>query len=127
MPENKYICDCDAVNQEMVEDVLSKMPDSSVFKKLNEFFKIMGDMTGCKILFALLQSELCVCDLANVMSMTKSSVSHQLSKMKKADLVKFRREGKKIFYSLDDTHVAEVFSTGIAHIEHSMGEEKNEN
>lgn len=127
MPENKYICDCDAVNQEMVEDVLSKMPDSSVFKKLNEFFKIMGDMTGCKILFALLQSELCVCDLANVMSMTKSSVSHQLSKMKKAGLVKFRREGKKIFYSLDDTHVAEVFSTGIAHIEHSMGEEKNEN
>ncbi len=118
MSKNEFVCDCNMVHKEMVEDTLSKMPEIDTLNKLANFFKIMGDSTRCKLLFALLQNEMCVCDLANVLSMTKSSISHQLSKMKDVGLVKCRKSGKTVYYSLDDEHIFEIFEVGIEHINH---------
>lgn len=118
MPKNEYICDCNMVHKEMVQDTLSKMPENETLNNLADLFKIMGDTTRCKLLFALLQNEMCVCDLANVLSMTKSSISHQLSKMKEVGLVKCRKEGKTVYYSLDDCHISEIFEVGLKHINH---------
>lgn len=120
MSKNEFICDCNMVHKEMVEDTLSKMPETDTLNKLANFFKIMGDSTRCKLLFALLQNEMCVCDLANVLSMTKSSISHQLSKMKDVGLVKSRKSGKTVYYSLDDEHISEIFEVGIEHINHKQ-------
>ena len=118
MPKNEFTCDCNAVNHEIVDEAISQMPKGDMFSRLSEFYKILGDETRCKIIFSLGLQEMCVCDLANVLSMTKSSVSHQLSKMRKSGVVKCRREGKEVYYSLDDDHVAEIFSTTITHINH---------
>lgn len=118
MPKNEYICDCNVVHQEMVDLVLVQMPDDSVVEGVSSFYKIMGDPTRCRIIFALLERELCVCDLANVLSMSKSSISHQLAKMRESGVVKCRREGKEAYYSLDDSHVAEIFETTVTHIKH---------
>ncbi len=118
MPKNEFICDCNMIHEEMVNDTLSKMPENDVLGKLADFFKIMGDTTRCKLLFALLQNEMCVCDLANVLSMTKSSVSHQLSKMREVGLVRCRKSGKTVYYSLDDSHISEIFEVGLEHIHH---------
>ena len=118
MPKNEYMCDCNMVHKEMVQDTLSKMPENETLNNLADLFKIMGDTTRCKLLFALLQNEMCVCDLANVLSMTKSSISHQLSKMKEVGLVKCRKEGKTVYYSLDDCHISEIFEVGLKHINH---------
>ncbi len=120
MSKNEYTCDCNMVHKEMVNDTLSKMPNTEILHNLADFFKIMGDSTRCKLLFALLQNEMCVCDLANVLSMTKSSISHQLSKMKEVGLVKSRKAGKTVYYSLDDDHIAEIFEVGLEHIEHKQ-------
>lgn len=120
MPKNEYICDCNMVHKEMVQDTLSKMPENETLNNLADLFKIMGDTTRCKLLFALLQNEMCVCDLANVLSMTKSSISHQLSKMKEVGLVKCRKEGKSVYYSLDDCHISEIFEVGLKHINHKI-------
>ncbi len=120
MPKNEFICDCNMVHKEMVQDTLSKMPGNIIMNTLAEFFKIMGDTTRCKLLFALMQNEMCVCDLANVLSMTKSSISHQLSKMKDVGLVKSRKSGKTVYYSLDDCHIKEIFEVGLNHINHKQ-------
>lgn len=108
------------VHKEMVNDTLSKMPNTETLHNLADFFKLMGDPTRCKLLFALLQNEMCVCDLANVLSMTKSSISHQLSKMKDVGLVKCRKSGKTVYYSLDDDHISEIFEVGLEHINHKQ-------
>ena len=118
MPKDEFICDCNMVHKEMVQDTLSQMPENNIMNALAEFFKIMGDQTRCKLLFALMQNEMCVCDLANVLSMTKSSISHQLSKMKEVGLVKCRKSGKTVYYSLDDSHIKEIFEVGLNHINH---------
>ncbi len=118
MPKNEFICDCDAINLKLVEKTLSEMPSENIFTQLSEFYKIMGDNTRCKIIFALQKNEMCVCDIANVLSMSKSSVSHQLKKMKNYGVIKCRREGKGIYYSLDDEHVSEIFAITLTHITH---------
>lgn len=118
MPKNEYICDCNVVHKETVDFAISKMPTDSIIQGVSSFYKIMGDPTRCRIISALLEGEMCVCDLANVLSMSKSSVSHQLKKMRESGVVKCRREGKEIYYSLDDEHVAEIFETTITHIKH---------
>lgn len=120
MPKNEYTCDCNSINTELVAKVHKKMQDEN-FSAVSSFFKIIGDETRCKLIFALLQSEMCVCDLANVLSMTKSSVSHQLAKMRCAGIVKCRRDGKEVYYSLDDYHVAELFEIASTHLKH-LGE-----
>lgn len=118
MSKNEFICDCNVIHQEVVENTKNKMPDEDLFNKLAEFFKILGDTTRVRILFALDQNEMCVCDIANVLGMTKSSISHQLGTLRRCGIVKCRKVGKEVFYMLDDEHVKEVFEIGTEHIEH---------
>ena len=123
MSINEFICDCNIIHQEIVNKTLQKMPKPKLFNKLAEFFKIIGDPTRTKILFALDQNEMCVCDIANVLNMSKSSISHQLATLRKSGIVKCRREGKEVYYTLDDDHVKQVFEVGIEHIEHKEEKE----
>ena len=118
MSENEVMCDCNTIHEDVVNNTLKKMLPQDLFDKLAEFFKIIGDTTRTKILFALDQNEMCVCDIANVVGMSKSSVSHQLAILRNSGIVKYRREGKEVYYTLDDEHVKQVFEVGIEHIEH---------
>ena len=118
MSKNEFICDCNIIHEDIVKDTLSKMPEDDLFNKLAEFFKILGDTTRAKILFALDQNEMCVCDIANVLGMSKSSISHQLGTLRRSGIVKCRKSGKEVFYMLDDEHIQKVFEVGIEHIEH---------
>lgn len=102
---------------EITDEVMKKMPNTIVLQELSDFFKVFGDFTRMRILWALDQSELCVCDLGEVVGMSKSAVSHQLSTLKKANLVKFRREGKNIYYSLKDDHIKVLLEVGLKHIQ----------
>jgi len=120
MAKNEFICDCNVIHQDSVDKALSKMPKEDIFYKLADFYKLIGDTTRCKILFAIDQHEMCVCDLANVLSMSKSSVSHQLSTLRRSGIVKSRKEGKEVYYTLDDEHVCKVFEIGLEHISHKM-------
>lgn len=124
MPKNEYICDCNIVHSEQVERAMESMPNTDIIGAMARFHKIIGDETRCKILFALQSGELCVCDIANVLSMSKSSVSHQLAKLRENGVVKCRKDGKEVYYSLDDEHVFEIFKVTFEHIEHKIGEEK---
>lgn len=118
MSKNEFICDCNVIHQDIVNDTMSKMLDENVLNNLAEFFKILGDTTRVKILHAIDENEMCVCDVANVLNMSKSSISHQLGTLRRSGIVKCRKVGKEVFYSLDDDHVREVFEVGIKHIEH---------
>ena len=118
MPKNEYICDCNIIHQDIVKDTINKMADNELLIDLSEFFKVLGDTTRTKILYALDQNEMCVCDIANVLGMTKSSISHQLRTLKENGIVKSKKSGKEVFYMLDDDHVKQVFEVGIEHIEH---------
>lgn len=118
MPKNEFICDCSAVHQDLVAQTLARMPEEEMLRRAADFYKILGDPTRCKLICALLQQELCVCDLANVLSMTKSSISHQLAKMRAMGVVKCRRAGKSVYYSLDDDHVGDIFRITMTHIAH---------
>ena len=116
MPRNTYTCDCHAVHEHLVRQALEGMPGEEFFAQVAGFYKILGDVTRCKLLWALQGQELCVCDLSNVLSMTKSSVSHQLRKLRAFGVVKCRREGKEVYYSLNDAHVAQLFGVTVTHI-----------
>ena len=118
MPKNEYICDCNIVHHESVEKARLSMPNDEILTRVAMFHKIIGDSTRCKILFALQGGEMCVCDLANVLSMSKSSISHQLSKLREFGAVKCRKEGKEVYYSFDDDHVSSVLALTLTHIEH---------
>ena len=118
MSRNEFICDCNAIHKDVVDKTTKNMLDADTFNKLAEFFKILGDTTRTKISFALDQNEMCVCDIANVLGMSKSSISHQLGTLRKSGIVKCRKSGKEVFYMLDDNHVKEVIEIGIEHIEH---------
>lgn len=106
-----------AVHDDMVKRVLDTQPADEYLYELADIFKVFGDSTRIKILFALFESELCVGDLARLLGLSQSAVSHQLKTLKEAKLVKFRREGKIIFYSLDDDHVRTILSMGMEHVE----------
>ena len=118
MSKNEFVCDCNIIHKEIVEKTKKNMLEEDTLNKLAEFFKIVGDTTRVKILFALDQNEMCVCDIANVLEMTKSSISHQLGTLRRSGIVKCRKLGKEVFYSLDDEHIKQVFEIGVEHIEH---------
>ena len=120
MSKNEFICDCNVIHPEVVKNTLKNMPDFDMFNKLAQFFKILGDTTRAKILYALDQNEMCVCDIANVLGMSKSSISHQLGTLRKSGIVKCRRQGKEVYYMLDDDHVKGLFELGIEHIGHKI-------
>jgi len=92
------------------------MPSEENLYDVAELFKVFGDTTRIKIICALFEAEMCVCDIANLLGMTQSAISHQLRVLKQARLVKYRREGKIVYYSLDDEHVRHIFNQGLAHI-----------
>lgn len=108
-------CDCEAIHEDIVKRVSSTMPPIEELYSLAEVFKVFGDPTRIRILWALFESEMCVCDIAYLLSMTQSSISHQLKLLKQSKLVKSRRDGKTIFYSLDDEHVKMIFDQGLMH------------
>ena len=112
------ICDCNVIHEAIVNQTKEKMLDNDFINEISLFFKILGDNTRVKILFALDNNEMCVCDIANVLNMTKSSISHQLSFLKQNNIVKCNRVGKEVYYSLDDEHVKEVFEVAFSHIKH---------
>ena len=123
MAKNEFVCDCNIIHEDVVKDTLNKMKDEDLLNKLSEFFKILGDTTRLKVLYALDQNELCVCDIANVLKMSKSSISHQLATLKQSGIVKCEKRGKEVFYMLDDEHVQQVFEIGKKHINHKRGED----
>lgn len=105
------------IHEDVVSRVRKSLPEDEKLYDLAELFKNFGDSTRVKILYALLASELCVCDIAGLMDVTQSAVSHQLRVLKASKLVKFRKEGKTVFYSLADDHVIHILSQGMEHIE----------
>jgi DNA-binding transcriptional ArsR family regulator len=109
-------CDCTVIHQDIVDKARKSMPEEEKLYDLAELFKVFGDTTRIKILYALSASEMCVCDIAALLNMTQSAISHQLRVLKQARLVKFRRDGKVIYYSLDDEHVKQIFDQGLVHI-----------
>ncbi|MDF2537929.1 MAG: putative transcriptional regulator [Herbinix sp.] len=109
-------CDCDVIHGDVVDCVKNKMPPEDELYDLSDFFKVLGDSTRIKIMWALDESEMCVCDLAVLLNMTKSAISHQLHSLRQANLVKYRKEGKVVYYSLSDDHVKEIFEKGLEHI-----------
>lgn len=107
---------CGEVHNHIIEEVAKKMPELDTLFNLAEFFKVFGDSTRIRIMCALFESELCVCDIAEIVSMGQSAVSHQLRILRGADIVKVRKEGKSSYYSLNDHHIYEIYEIGLTHI-----------
>ena len=117
--EKQHICDCDMIHEEVVETTCSRMQEEADYLDLAALFKMFGDGTRVKILHALELNELCVCDLAALLGMTKSAISHQLKALRLSNLVKSRRDGQVIYYSLADDHVKYILDIGFDHIHHA--------
>lgn len=111
------VCDCEEIHKDLLKLVDEALPDEEELYELAELFKVFGDSTRIRILFVLFEQEVCVCDLAQALNMTQSAISHQLRILKQNKLVKSRREGKSVFYSLADGHVRTIIAQGIEHIE----------
>jgi DNA-binding transcriptional ArsR family regulator len=118
--ENTGRCDCAVIHIGTVNRVKEKMPPEEELYELAEVFKVFGDTTRIRILCALFEAEMCVCDIAYLLHMTLSSISHQLRLLKQARLVKARREGKTVYYSLDDEHIKMIFDQGLIHARENM-------
>ena len=110
-------CDFYQVHEDVVKAVTAKMPDEDELYDLAEIFKVFGDSTRIKILYVLFESEMCVCDIAQLLNMNQSAISHQLKILKQSRLLKSRREGIAVFYSLADGHVRTIINQGLEHIE----------
>lgn len=113
---NVECCDFIHAHEEIVEKVRQVMPGEDTLYDLTELFRIFGDSTRVRILYVLFESEMCVCDIAALLGMTQSAISHQLRALKGARLVKSRREGKTVFYSLADDHVKAIINQGLEHV-----------
>ncbi|MCL2003523.1 MAG: metalloregulator ArsR/SmtB family transcription factor [Oscillospiraceae bacterium] len=111
-------CDCEVIHEDVVNQVRGRMPPGSEFHRLADLYKMFSDPTRVKILWALHCQEMCVCDLAVLLNMTKSAISHQLKSLRLSNLVKFQKQGKVVYYSLADDHVKDIFEQGFAHIRH---------
>ncbi|MHB1376678.1 MAG: ArsR/SmtB family transcription factor [Candidatus Humimicrobiaceae bacterium] len=109
-------CSCTVIHEDIINKVSSLMPDDKKLYELSELFKVLGDTTRVKIIYALFESEMCVCDISALFNMNQSAISHQLRTLKQARLVKFRRDGKVVYYSLDDEHVKLLFDYGLIHV-----------
>ena len=117
MNHEAICCEQQEVHEELLSIVREQMPKEETLYDLSELFKVFGDSTRIRILFVLFEAEVCVCDLAAALGMTQSAVSHQLKILKQNKLVKARREGKSIFYSLADSHVRTIIDQGLEHVE----------
>lgn len=126
MERKELVCDCNIIHQDVVDMAIKNKPDIRELVNLSELFKMLGDLTRIKIMWTLDKHEMCVCDIANVLNMTKSSISHQLAILKSAGIVKYRKSGKEVYYTLDDEHINKLYEIGLEHIEHRMKGENNE-
>lgn len=115
--EDAFRCQETVVHEDDVERARSRMPPSEVLMDLADLFKLFGDSTRIRILYALMDGELCVCDIAQLLDMTQSAISHQLRLLKQSKLVRSRREGKTVYYQLADSHVKTVIFQGLEHVE----------
>lgn len=111
--KNEYM----TIDSDVAQNIIDKMPEESELYDLADLFKVFGDSTRIKILYALYENEMCVYDIANILNMTQSAISHQLRILKQNRLVKYRKEGKTVLYSLADEHVFTILSQGIEHVE----------
>lgn len=111
-----FACDCEAIHEDTINRVRELTPDSNEFARLAELYKLFGDKTRLRIMWALSCEEMCVCDLAVLLDMTKSAVSHQLKALRIANLVKYDKQGKEVYYSLADDHVRTIFREGFEHL-----------
>lgn len=109
-------CDFIHIHEDVIKKVNEIMPDEELLYDLADFYKVFADSTRIKILYALLESEMCVCDLAQILGASQSAISHQLRILKQMKMVKFRREGKAVFYSLSDDHIENILNQGFEHI-----------
>ena len=110
------VCESCEIHKNLVTKAMGEMPAEEMLYDMAELFKVFGDTTRIRILYALFSSEMCVCDIADLLNMTQSAISHQLKVLKQARLVKFRKEGKSVYYSLDDDHIKTILYQGISHL-----------
>ncbi len=123
--KNRMECDCDVIHNEVVKMVKNRMLDDEMLFSMADFFKVMSDSTRVKILNLLELGELCVCDIAFILNMTKSAVSHQLKNLKTVNLIVGRKQGKEVWYSLADDHVKKVFDISLEHLKEGADDEKD--
>lgn len=116
MEEENENCEVKVIHKDIVEKVEKTMTEEEVVHDLSDFFKILGDTTRMKILSALFQEEMCVCDIAYLLKMTQSAISHQLRVLKQGRFVKYRKERKVVYYSLEDEHIKHIVEQGMTHI-----------
>lgn len=114
---NDEKCEVTLIHEDNVKKAVNELPDDELIADLSDMFKIFGDQTRVKILMALESGELCVCDIAAVMNMSQSAISHQLRVLKQSNIVKTRREGKVVYYSISDDHVKEIFDIAMVHVQ----------
>ena len=110
------VCSTTILNEELIKNAKENMPSEDILKRISEFFKVLGDPTRIKIINILFQSEMCVCDITAVMNMNQPAISAQLRVLKTANLVKYRKDGKSVYYSLSDEHVKQIYDQGMLHI-----------
>ena len=110
------MCEYNHVHSDVLEEVENSLPDEEMLYDIAELFKVFGDSTRTRIISALFEAELCVCDIADLLKMTTSAVSHQLRTLRQTTIVKSRRSGKEIYYSLDDEHIKEIYKMALAHL-----------
>ncbi|MCL2158386.1 MAG: metalloregulator ArsR/SmtB family transcription factor [Oscillospiraceae bacterium] len=115
-PYEQTVCDCEMIHEEVVGRVLAAMPEGGDFYRLADLYKMFADFTRVRILWALSCETMCVCDLAVLLGMTKSAISHQLKSLRLANLVKYSKYGKVVYYSLADDHIKDIFEKGFEHI-----------
>lgn len=126
MKSEELVCDCNVIHRDAVANAIKNKPNKENLENLSELFKVIGDLTRLKILWTLDNNEMCVCDIANVLNMTKSSISHQLAVLRENEIVKSRKSGKEVYYTLDDVHISKLYEIGIEHIIHKMKGKDNE-
>ncbi len=114
--KNLPCCECEEIHSEVVERIRGEMPNDETVYDLADFFKIFGDSTRMSILFAIEREPMCVCDIAELLGMTKSAVSHQLKVLRQSDLVKYRKSGKNVIYTIADDHVRDIIDKALEHI-----------
>ena len=114
------VCECSVIHEDVLQRVQQKMPDEEPVYEVSELFKVFGDSTRARIICALNIEEMCVCDLAALLNMTQSAISHQLRLLKVSRIVKSRKQGRVVYYSLDDSHIAQIFAMGFEHVMEEM-------
>lgn len=117
--EFKDICEINCIHEEDVNEIKKQILDKDTLHQLAEIFKILGDPTRIQIIYALSIKELCVCDIAAILNISQSAISHQLRVLRNSRLVKFRKEGKVVYYSIDDSHITKLFKEGLDHVNHA--------